>query len=446
MAEFGLCEQAAEALAKESIHDKMIGCLFGSALGDAIGLYTEFLSGEMSAAAYPSRRFVLHPASEATLFRLDAHRNPQRPGEWTDDTDHAMLILLSCLHVDCRTFDTQDFAARLLIWVRFGLRALDTLPLGLGRTVGSIVRTKNFLDDPEGRARNHWKNSSYHIAPNGSLMRTHPLGLLCLRKSLEETFETAAAYSVITHVDPRCIISCAVGTGLIRGLIRQEVRTEADLDSVIEKALSWWKGYRLRQLEDPERTDEPDLDLKEFSKHAKVTDLAVLELGDAYKMGYVYKTFGSGIHLLRMAMRKSAELGNTLTASSTMFEPLITDLIMWGGDADTNACFAGALVGSYLGYKSLPPHWRDGLRHGQWLMHKAEGLCQLLGVSDGPYTGSEDKDTAPDGGRGIPTDSQMEEMAMKLQADMVRREQERTKLEDEGQKQKKGYSQWFRRK
>ncbi|KAJ0135776.1 Thiol protease [Fusarium oxysporum f. sp. albedinis] len=46
---------------------------------------------------------------------------------------------------------------------------------------------------------------------------------------------------------------------------------------------------------------------------------------------------------------------------------------MEGGDADTNACFAGALIGALLGYKVLPPHWRDGFRYGTWLMEKTEG-------------------------------------------------------------------------
>lgn len=440
---FGIAPEGINGLAKETIHDRIIGCLFGSALGDAIGLYTEFLSGHMSSIAYPSRKFVLHPELDATLFRRDAHRNPHRPGEWTDDTDHAMLILLSCLHKDCKELDAQDFASRLLIWVQFGLRALDTLPLGLGRTVGSIVRTKTYLEDPEGTARTHWKNTNYHVAPNGSLMRTHPLGLLCLNKPLYDTFETAASYSVVTHVDPRCIISCAIGTVLIRGLLRQEIRTEDDIDATIAQGLSWWTGYRARLLQDPERRDEPDLDLAEFRRHAKVNSLDVLQLDDGYKIGYVYKTFGSGIHVLRMAMRKSAESGYSLAFQSAVFESLITDLIMRGGDADTNACFAGALLGAYLGYRTLPPHWRDGLRHGPWLMQKAEGLCQLLGVADGTYKGSEDEETQPHAGRGIPTDKQMEEKVMLLQADMAKREQERTKAEEEEQRKAKGSS-WLK--
>ncbi|KAK3485178.1 uncharacterized protein B0T23DRAFT_290482, partial [Neurospora hispaniola] len=79
-----------------AIADRAIGALIGCALGDAIGLYTEFLSTAESEKAYPHKRFVLSTVSspnsrdqaESTPFRLDHHRAPQTPGDWTDDTDH----------------------------------------------------------------------------------------------------------------------------------------------------------------------------------------------------------------------------------------------------------------------------------------------------------------------------------------------------------------------
>ncbi|OAQ97036.1 hypothetical protein LLEC1_05786 [Akanthomyces lecanii] len=419
----------------QSLRDGIIGCLFGSALGDAIGLYTEFLSAESSVQAYPSRAFTLAPKSEATKLHSDAHRDPHQPGEWTDDTDHALLILLSYLHKNGQEISARDFAMRLDIWVRQGLRALDTLPMGLGLTVGSTVRAKTFLEDPEATAWQRWKNSGYKAAANGSLMRTHPLGLICLQKSLDQTFQTAADFSAITHPDPRCVISCAIGTALVRGLILHDIRQENDVDALIESAVSWLTSHRNGQPKDAARQDEPDLDLAELQRHTKVDKLADLALDEPRKIGYVYKTLGSGIHLLRLAMRGTGNLAAPLPAQTAVFEPLITDLIMLGGDADTNACFAGALVGAYLGFKALPPHWRDGLRHGEWLMAKAEGLCVTLDVVHGTYSGAQDTDTAPDGGRGFLTDTQMEEKVMRHMAGMAQRL-------GEGADKRKGGSSW----
>ncbi|KAM5381682.1 hypothetical protein ACJZ2D_002902 [Fusarium nematophilum] len=427
------------AIAQAHLQDRIIGTLFGSALGDAIGLYTEFLSAELSEKAYPDRTFTLLPVDKATPFRRDRHRNFHRTGEWTDDTDHAMLILLSFLHSDGQQLDPRDFASRLAIWVRMGLRALDTLPLGLGRTVGAIVRSKTFLEEPEETARKFWTTSKYNAAPNGSLMRTHPLGLMCLTKTVEETFQVAADYSVVTHVDPRCVISCAIGTALVRGLVLGEIREERHLDEMIEMGLEWYNARRELELQNPDRKDEPRLDVDEFRSHATAKTLADLKLDDSYKIGYVYKTFGSGILLLRLAMRQLKSSGR-IRSQLAIFEKLITDLTMEGGDADTNACFAGALLGGLLGFKALPPHWRDGLRHGTWLMDKAEGLCDVLGVTDGGYSGSGDGDTAEDGGRGFLTDAQMEEKCMRMQAWMVEEEQEWKRREEAGKK--KGWFAW----
>jgi ADP-ribosylglycohydrolase len=50
-------------------------------------------------------------------------------------------------------------------------------------------------------------------------------------------------------------------------------------------------------------------------------------------------------------------------AAATLFEELTVDLVVEGGDADTNAAAACALLGAYLGYANLPSHWTLGLAH-----------------------------------------------------------------------------------
>jgi ADP-ribosylglycohydrolase len=62
----------------------------------------------------------------------------------------------------------------------------------------------------------------------------------------------------------------------------------------------------------------------------------------------VYKCLGSAIVLLRMAMRALARRDDPISAE-TLFEELIVNFIMEGGDADTNAAVAGAVLGAYLG-------------------------------------------------------------------------------------------------
>ena len=50
---------------------------------------------------------------------------------------------------------------------------------------------------------------------------------------------------------------------------------------------------------------------------------------------------GSGVYCLR----------------GTDFKQLINELVMEGGDSDTNAAVAGALLGCKIGYNQLPQDW-----------------------------------------------------------------------------------------
>lgn len=258
---FSPVDMTSSPAAKATIHDRAVGTLVGSALGDAVGLYTEFLPKGRIGDLYPTGTFSLLP--NATPFARDMHRLKHVPGEWTDDTDHALLIVLSYLHNSA--LDPRDVASRLHTWVLMGLRALDTPPLGLGATVGAIVRSGTYLDDPIKAAHAHWVKSGHKAAANGSLMRTHPLGVLCLHRTQEETFEVAARFSAITHVDPRCVVSCMVGTALVRALIRGDVRDEAGVNALVDAAIEDYAGriVPLFRAEGPFTADDPGLDVEE---------------------------------------------------------------------------------------------------------------------------------------------------------------------------------------
>ncbi|EGC42667.1 ADP-ribosylglycohydrolase [Histoplasma capsulatum var. duboisii H88] len=331
---------------------------------------------------------------------------------WTDDTDHALLIVLSYLHHNGKELSPKDVAKRLQIWVEQGLRCLDRPPCGLGRTVGT-VRCPILRFDK-------------YLAPNGSLMRTHPLGVMCISATLPETFQIAADYSAITHADPRCIVSCCTVTGLIRGILRGQVLNEGNVDEIIEKAFVWVDEWVRRRASGasgsgctPEENELQEhgalLEIEEYTRHARATSFKELELDDSQKMGYVYKTFGAAILALRLGIRQTGYEQKCRTNStaklphSVIFEKVITELTFEGGDADTNACVAGALLGCWFGYNSLPPQWRDGMQHVAWIAGKCEALTQTVGVEETisdnglqlKYNGSKDPDTSIDGGKGL---------------------------------------------
>ncbi|KAF2731520.1 ADP-ribosylglycohydrolase [Polyplosphaeria fusca] len=434
---------------RQVVCDKVYGCIVGSALGDTIGLYTEFLPKHQCDMIYRTGKFSL--VDPITEIYPDSHRNRFEKCAWTDDTDQALLILLSYLHhhsdVDVLATLPQDFASRLRIWVDQGLRALDRLPCGIGNLVGSVVCHKSYLSNPTGRAIDRWVKTSRHVAPNGSLMRTHPLGIICVGLSEEEAWKLTAEVGMTTHVDPRCTVSCCVSVGLIRGMLRGEVSNEQDVNSTIERAYDWVfsQPHLMNPGLDPDLTEfeiKRLLERREFERHVYAADMEHLMLDSRAEMGYVYKCLGSAILTLRLGIRATKDAS---VVSHSLFETLITELIMEGGDSDTNAAAAGALLGVWAGYCSLPAHWSDGLAHKDWLMSKIGRLLKSTGIQEGEV--SEEVDEAPDGGKRLMDRSELEKrdrnmLEMLMFKDKARRDQQEM---ERRKTQTKGLSTWFKK-
>ncbi|KAF2623228.1 ADP-ribosylglycohydrolase [Macroventuria anomochaeta] len=351
--------------------DKIYGCIIGSALGDTIGLYTEFMSKRGSEHAYSTRQFSLvEPATEPYP---DAHRSQFEP-------------------------------SRLKIWVSRGLPALDRPVYDIGILVGSVVNNSRFLSSPLQCATDRWIKSSRHAAPNGSLMRTHPIGVIGVYAQEEETWQLSVDVGRTTHVDPRCVVACCISVGLVRGLLRGEIETEEDINAVIERAYAWvLKQPDLTNPGQPTGLAETEIRLhlerQEFKKHVYAETLDELQLDSQGEIGYVYKCLGSAVLLLRLAFRRitKSSLAVGIAGKAQLFEELMVALIMEGGDADTNGAAAGALLGAYVGYANLPSHWKLGIAHNEWLMAKTERLAVAVGVVRG--TLHPEGDEAADGGR-----------------------------------------------
>ena len=284
-------------------------------------------------------------------------------------------------------------------------------------------------------------------AANGSLMRTHPLGIMCIPFTLEKTFRTAADMSRTTHVDPRCVLSCCVCTVLIRGIIRGEVLTEEDINELMREAYEWVN--RQEELRNPEGDNsnimseamsEGFLDLKEFERHVHAGTLAELQLDDSMAMGYVYKCLGAAILTLRFGIKLASQTPST----DNIFEGLLTDLVLCGGDGDTNAAVAGALLGSLVGYCRLPSHWANGIANREWLMRKTERLSRVIGISESVRaTEEEDPDTVLDGGRGLLDQAQLDQREGSLIRWILEKQKERREASERGRgRVKSGMSKW----
>lgn len=60
------------------------------------------------------------------------------------------------------------------------------------------------------------------------------------------------------------------------------------------------------------------------------------------------------------------------------FKRILFDVILEGGDADTNGALVGAMLGARFGYSQLPTEWVVGLKRWEWLEDKVDEFCSLL--------------------------------------------------------------------
>ena len=312
------------------LEDKIRGAIFGHAIGDALGLGAEFLSKTQVAEYYPSGL-----ESYGQIVR-DAHRRRWACGDWTDDTDQMLCILDSLL--SRHEVDQLDIAYRIHQWAAGG-------GMGIGRTVQSVIYSPEYLRDPEAAARRVWESSGRRGAANGAVMRTSVLGIWAYDQP-DAVRRNAELVCKVTHYDPRCVASCVCVCLAISSLLGGAADIEA-LSVELERA-----------------TTSYDNRAAEFFERANQATLESLRLDDERSgIGYTLKSMGAALWALRHA---------------TSYREGVLAVIREGGDADSNACVAGALLGARFGFSELPQEWVDGLRYRGDLARRVDGLLQLV--------------------------------------------------------------------
>jgi len=119
--------------------DRILGCIYGTALGDAYGLATEFLCKETVNELYGDEPV---PFPE---FKTNRHNERWVVGDWTDDTDQMILILESIIGMSGKVSEL-DFALRLKRWINRGFEELgDQSGMGLGFTVANVVNSQSLF-------------------------------------------------------------------------------------------------------------------------------------------------------------------------------------------------------------------------------------------------------------------------------------------------------------
>jgi len=310
--------------------DILKGVFYGQAIGDALGLGTEFLDKNQIAEYYPNG------LSEYAQIVQDKHRSRWEIGDWTDDTDQFLCICDSI--INSGEVNELAFAEELYKWFK-------GIPMGIGHTVYKVVSVPQFSLYPHKAAELIWKFSKQTNASNGAIMRTSILGTYEFW-DYDKVAHNTEIIAKVTHWDRRCVGSCVV------------------LTSLISKILSESKFLTFEEL--CQIADRYDDRIKPFIEKSYTLAIEDLTLDEPASLGYTLKAMSAGLWAYFKA---------------ESFEDGLFRVVNEGGDADTNACVAGSILGAKFGYKSIPKKYIDGLIHKDVLEEKLKNYVERLNKS-----------------------------------------------------------------
>ena len=307
----------------ETLIDKLKGTVYGQAIGDALGLGTEFMNDDEMAWKYPNG-ITLY----SDIFQ-DRHRKRWKIGDWTDDTD--MMLCIANAVVKDKGVNLMSIARNFKDWA-------TGEPMGIGETTYKVLSISDYAEKPLAASKMIWEMGHRKGAANGGLMRTSIVGTF--PKAVEEC---AANICRLTHYDPRCVGSCVIISRLIHSLIYNNVGLS--YHEIIDIAMKY------------------DERIAEFVDLALSPDIRALGLQDEGSAGYTLRCLSAALW--------------TYWHVKSFTEGLLA-VVRAGGDADTNAAVACAVLGAKYGYEAIPKEYKEGLIYRSQLNSVIEGLKGIL--------------------------------------------------------------------
>jgi ADP-ribosylglycohydrolase len=282
--------------------DRVLGSLFGTALGDMLGSPNE------------GRNHTPVP-----IGRFD-----RRLARVTDDTQ-LTLVIADALIAGNGEIHGDDLARRLVRWL--------PTAVGIGTATRDAVRRLE--------AGEPWDSAGEPSAGNGAAMRAAPIGLV--HTDQHNIRRDARTATVPTHRDPTAVLSATIVAWAAGFLARHDGPVGAD-------------PFVAAITASTDRLDDPVLAARGPREGRPVTLLGEIEAAtrqtkrnpqdwfhDHYSGAFVVESFPAAVWCF---LHGDGDPEETIRAA-----------VEHARDADTVGAMAGALAGAHTGASSLPPEW-----------------------------------------------------------------------------------------
>jgi ADP-ribosyl-[dinitrogen reductase] hydrolase len=328
---------------------KVIGCLLGGAIGDALGMPLTGMSRAEIAALGGVADFL--PAAETAALTIPLTAlaegeidDPLAPGQWTDDTQ-LTLALADTLAAEGGLFVPDAWAHALVRWLNESPRApgLSSIEAAVQLRTGGAEWDE--AADPEGGGC-------------GAATRSAPIGVVYSDDA--PTRRRCARLQAMTthgHADAQ---AAAVAVSEAVALALSCPRCDQDD----------WSGVEfLQALVEAVRAESPD-----FAEFARCLELAKSLLDDDIDPETAVRVLGVSAWS-REAVPAALYLVARQPAS---FEALLTATVnLTGGAVESIAAMAGAIGGALHGVEAIPARWRRGVEDAPRLLEAALSLSRL---------------------------------------------------------------------
>jgi len=292
------------AIADAGVLARAQGCLLGQLAGDSLGGLVEFKSVKSIKSEYP--RDVRDLCDGGTWHNL--------AGQPTDDSELALMLARTLVHLG-----RYDRSASIDAYIHWWPKAWDR-----GNTLTQSLQPASRGTSSDERLRLAEEHASQSSQSNGSLMRISPLGIFGAGQPAMAA-DLARIDSRLTHPHFVCQDACGAFAAAIAVAITSGSREACYKAALTETERSNSHADVRKAVED--------------ARHDAPADFT-------HQMGWVLIALQNAFYQLLHA--PSLEEG-------------VVDTVMRGGDTDTNAAIAGAVLGAVHGRKKVPPKWLETL-------------------------------------------------------------------------------------
>jgi ADP-ribosyl-[dinitrogen reductase] hydrolase len=310
-----------------TLYPHILGCLLGTAVGDAAGLRREGLTPQRARKLYGT------DVSPKLLAGL---------GLCSDDTEHTAMVAhsLALANRDADRFE-QLLTSQLKRW-------LLTAPAGAG-----LATLRACLKLMVGYRPNR---SGVFSAGNGPAMRSALLGVTSQSDAQCEEFVRRSTR--LTHTDPKAEAGALV-VARAAGLTARGISIDP-VNFLLNEA------KRIRGSELGERLSSAHRSLVIGLRPGEFAESQGWSKGVS---GYVNETVPAALYCW--------------AASPNNFRQSVITAVLLGGDTDSVAAITGAISGANLGNLAIPSEWISAItewpRNVSWMQKTSETLAKHLG-------------------------------------------------------------------